>query len=927
MLKFLPRRLNDLVIDRRTIRPILIARRALASLKGAQTLRVQSVVGSPTTMQEISEHARVIELHGARPWTRYSGWFHLQIDGLSQATGAELQVDIEGARDAVVLRLVVVHGRIEFPLHLPGNCLRIRLAFSGGQPHSGHIVARLKKLHQPALWSEWQESQRKALEHLGGREEARCRLRPLREIEPCTSTDYTWHATGNDPAFELKHDSLLLLEGWYLLMVRVSASVPTGTAKLYVDYGLGILEEDAVALPYTSGRTVKRLFRLKKTPRHIRFDPIELSAHFSVESLDIRPRSWLVARNGMLRRVYKRRTSALLDLGRDWRACRRESAIERVEAWKHLYSRYQQSFFTVSDTRNVVSYGQWIELVEQRNAPSREEVRSAAAHHRLRPLISIVMPTYNTPEGFLRRAIQSVRTQSYPFWELCVADDASTSPHVRAILAEYSALDERIKVVLRENNGHISRASNSALSVATGEFVALLDHDDELAEYALHYVAEAVNRFPSAQILYSDEDKIDAKGQRFDPYFKPDWNPDLLYSQNYVSHLGVYRRSLVERIGGFREGFEGSQDYDLLLRCALDAGAARDAVVHIPRILYHWRAIAGSTARDGNEKSYAVAAAAKALQLHLDEIADGARVDVIAPGLYRHRWPLPNVLPLVSLIIPTRDGYEVLKTCIESILSKTAYPHFEIVVVENQTTCPSTLAYLERLVVNRHIRIIRYDLPFNYSAINNAAAKFARGSILGLINNDVEVINADWLSEMVSHAVRSDIGCVGAKLYYPDDTIQHAGVVLGIGGVAGHSHKYFPRGAEGYFGRLRVTHNVSAVTGAALLVRREVFDKVGGLDEIGLKVAFNDVDFCIRVREAGYRNLWTPFAELYHHESKTRGAETTPEKRGRFQRECEVMLGRWGRELQADSCYNPNLTRLREDYSLALPSVPAAVAA
>jgi GT2 family glycosyltransferase len=388
-----------------------------------------------------------------------------------------------------------------------------------------------------------------------------------------------------------------------------------------------------------------------------------------------------------------------------------------------------------------------------------------------------------------------------------------------------------------------------------------------------------------------------------------------LYSQNYFSHLGVYRRELVQAVGGFRAGYEGSQDYDLVLRCVARIEDARD-VVHIPEVLYHWRMAEGSTAGGHEQKSYASEAGRKALQDHFDAAALAVHVTVRAPGIYRHRWAMPSDAPLVSLIVPTRDGIEVLRTCIESILEKTSYRNYEILIVDNQSSCPRTLAYLAQLAATGKARVLAYDRPFNYSAINNFAAAQARGSILGLINNDVEVINADWLTEMVSHVVRPDVGCVGAKLYYPNDTIQHGGVVCGIGGIANHAHRHFAKDSPGYFGRLWLIHNLSAVTGAALVVRKPVFDEVGGLDEAGLPVAFNDVDLCLKVKQAGYRNLWTPFAELYHHESVSRGSDEAPEKRQRFLGECAVMYARWDRELACDPYYNPNLTRQREDFSL-----------
>jgi GT2 family glycosyltransferase len=478
--------------------------------------------------------------------------------------------------------------------------------------------------------------------------------------------------------------------------------------------------------------------------------------------------------------------------------------------------------------------------------------------------------------------------------------------------------DARVKVAFRNSNGHISAASNSALELATGEFMALLDHDDELPPHALYMVAVEMNRHPDADIIYSDEDKIDEQGRRFQALFKPDWNPDLFFSQNYISHLGVYRTSLVNRIGGFRTGYEGSQDYDLCLRCVAKTDASR--IRHIPFILYHWRAIAGSTAVSTHQKSYAEQAAVRALSDYFQTIDPAISVK---PGkwhtTYVVTYPLPKPPPLVSLIIPTRDGYPVLKRCVESILRKTDYPNYELIIVDNQSTQTETLDYLKSLERQGIARVLRYDAPFNYSAINNFAVREARGEVVGLLNNDLEVISKGWLAEMVRHAIRPEIGAVGAKLYYPNGRIQHAGVVVGIGAAAGHVHHGYFRDQPGYWGRLILTHELSAVTAACLVVRKALYEQVGGLDEEHLAIAYNDIDFCLKLREEGYRNIWTPFAELRHHESWSRGYEDTSEKRDRFNAELSQLQTRWGSRLLVDPHYNPNLTLHYLDFTLAWP--------
>ncbi|MGH8189970.1 MAG: glycosyltransferase family 2 protein, partial [Rhodanobacteraceae bacterium] len=423
---------------------------------------------------------------------------------------------------------------------------------------------------------------------------------------------------------------------------------------------------------------------------------------------------------------------------------------------------------------------------------------------------------------------------------------------------------------------------------------------------------------PKLSLVYSDEDKLDADGRRFDPNFKPDWNPDLLRSQNYICHLTAIRTALARDVGGFRQGFEGSQDHDLILRCSEQIDARQ--IGHIPEILYHWRAIEGSAAAGRGAKGYAAAAGARAVAEHLARTQTAATV-VNAdrpPGLYRVRWPLPKPVPKISLVIPTRDRVDLLETCVESILAKSTYPDFELVVVDNQSRDTETMDYLRALRTRERVRVLGFDAPFNYSAINNWAARQCDGALLALVNNDIEVITPDWLEQMAGFAVRPDIGAVGAMLYYPDDTIQHAGVILGILGVAGHIDCGMPRGYEGHGRRALVAQNLSAVTGACLMVRRQVFDEVAGLDE-QLPVSFNDIDFCLRVRTRGYRNVWTPFAELYHHESASRGRENTAEKLSRYAAEVAFMQERWGVALREDPAYNPNLSLQSHNFRLAFP--------
>ena len=564
------------------------------------------------------------------------------------------------------------------------------------------------------------------------------------------------------------------------------------------------------------------------------------------------------------------------------------------------------------------SYRKWVKKYDSVTECSRKNFRGAILELNQTPLISVVMPVYNPSIDMLDGAIRSVRNQLYEHWELCIADDCSTNPDVKEILLKHANEDQRINVVYREENGHISAASNSALKRATGEWIALMDHDDLLSEHALYWVADAVNSHPDAHLIYSDEDKIDETGNRHSPYFKSDWNPDLFYSHNMFSHLGVYRRDLVETVGGFRIGFEGSQDYDLALRCIEQV--ALDQIHHIPRILYHWRVHKESTAQSADAKPYAMIAGERAINAHFGRQGIDARAELVGSG-YRVHYSLPDTAPLVSLIIPTRNGLALIRRCIESIVEKTTYPNYEILVVDNGSDDPDVLDYFHSLLSDSLFRVIRDDRPFNFSALNNTAVEAAKGDVIGLINNDIEVISPDWLSEMVSLALCTGAGAVGARLWYPNHTLQHGGILLGLGAhhCAAHSHSNLHAGHPGYFGRMNLISGYSAVTAACLVIKKSIYKQVGGMNEHELKIAYNDVDFCLRVREAGYQNIWTPYADLYHYESSSRGKEGTPEKQARLKKEAQYMRKCWGELLDNDPAYNPNLALDRSDFSLAFP--------
>ena len=687
--------------------------------------------------------------------------------------------------------------------------------------------------------------------------------------------------------------------------IRVKGNVSFGTGcEGDGDHGLG--------LPLYSGRVCKRIVYITESGKRLRFELNFAAGTFDVQHFRLVMVTKRFARSRMLNKLqalhprYKQRQGLRR---RSEEAADLASAADLPTLWVDYCALFDE-------TAEIVPYSGWIREFDTLTDEMRFAMRAHTERFVHKLLVSIVMRVYNPNPVWLEGAIASVRTQIYPNWELCIADDGSPDTAIRPILERYAQEDKRIKVVFREQNGHISAASNSALALAQGEWVALLDHDDVLAEHALFWVVDAINKHPTCRLIYSDEDKIDEMGVRSDPYFKCDWNPDLFYSQNMFSHLGVYQTNLVREVGGFRAGLEGSQDFDLALRCMERVEPGQ--IHHIARVLYHWRIHADSTAHSSEAKPYAMVAGERALNEHFERLGVAATAESVGYG-YRVQYALPERLPLVSLIIPTRNGVKLLRQCVESILAKTTYTHYEILIVDNGSDDRATLRYLEELAARPCIRVIRDAQPFNYSALNNAAVKVARGEVVGLINNDVEVINPDWLSEMVSHALRPEVGAVGARLWYADNTLQHAGVVLGIHGIAEHVHRFLPRNNVGYCGRASLIQSFSAVTGACLLVRKAIYESLGGLNETDLKVACNDVDFCLRVREAGYRNIWTPYAELYHHESASRGFDDTPEKQARSAKEVAYMQQRWGTLLTNDPAYSPNLSLIDENFSLAWP--------
>lgn len=559
----------------------------------------------------------------------------------------------------------------------------------------------------------------------------------------------------------------------------------------------------------------------------------------------------------------------------------------------------------------AVLYSKWL----PKHLPGKAELEAQKQEvFSLTPKFSVVVPLYKTPEKYLKRLIQSMQEQTYSNWELCLSDGSGSDSPLKQILQTYQKEDSRIKVVAGERQLRIAENTNAAIEIAVGDYIVFADHDDELTSHALYECVKAINQNPQIEVLYSDEDKMSMDGNKFfQPHFKPDFNIDLLCTVNYICHLFVAKRELIDRIGVLRSEFDGAQDYDFILRCV----EVTEHIYHMPKILYHWRSHEDSTAENPESKLYAFDAGQRAVQAHYDRIGVKALVSKGEYlGLYRTRFLRDND-PLISIIIPNKDHIDDLQRCISSIEEKSTYRNYEYIIVENNSTEEETFQYYKELEAqSEKFKVVYWDGIFNYSAINNFGAKHAKGEYLLLLNNDIEIINEDCLEELLGYCTREDVGIVGARLYYEDDTIQHAGVVIGFGGIAGHCFVQQKRSFTGYCHRIICAQNYSAVTAACMLVKRSVFDAVDGLSE-ELEVAFNDIDFCLKVREAGKLVVYNPYAELYHYESKSRGLEDTPEKVARFNKEIATFEKRWPKILRdGDPFYNPNLTLDSQDFSL-----------
>ena len=716
------------------------------------------------------------------------------------------------------------------------------------------------------------------------------------------------------PWFQIKAGELLKKQGkpqYYIEEEKVDRGAATlsirGWAADTSHVAIKLFDEEKKPIPCR----VQRMERVDVADMFQEY-PVEQDCGFAVELTDISGKFlYLVMRTADGRKsVYKVGLGAREILaGKAEKYRKKGMDYLRAHGAKALLVKGMRKLTEL--TRRPVDYSKWL----PQHLPSQSELeKQRKTKFSYEPKISLVVPLYKTREEYLDQLIQSVKAQTYGNWELCLSDGSGKDSPIKAVLEKYAAKDERIKVVYHEEPLKIAENTNAAIGIATGEFIAFGDHDDVLTAHAFYECVKALNEDPSIEVLYSDEDKMSIHGNKFFlPHFKPDFNLDLLCTVNYICHLFVAKRELLDRVGLLRPEFDGAQDYDLIFRCV----EAAEHIYHIPKILYHWRSHEDSTAENPESKLYAFEAGKRAVQAHFDRI--GIKAEVYKGeylGLYRTRY-LRDYDPLISILIPNKDHIEDLERCISSIEEKSSYKNYEYIIIENNSTEDKTFAYYKKLEEkNPKVKVVYWEGPFNYSEINNFGASYAKGEYLLLLNNDTEVINSDWMEELLGYCMRPDVGIVGARLYFEDDTIQHAGVVLGFGGIAGHCFVQQPRSTTGYCHRIICAQNYSAVTAACMMVKKKVFDQVGGLSP-DLAVAFNDIDFCLKVRDAGYLVVYNPYVELYHYESKSRGLEDTPEKMARFNKEIATLEGHWPDIFKKpDPYYNPNLTLKSQDFSL-----------
>ena len=729
---------------------------------------------------------------------------------------------------------------------------------------------------------------------------------PLQQLS-FSEREGKWRAEGTEPLFSL--EGQLPLPGWNMLEVASEQDVTGVVASLTIESAHRSVTFD---LPLRVGKVTKRLVYVPLGVRRLTYTPMTVRGAFSIQHFRF---VWLTptfAHNRLLQRLANMHEHYRdLPLHEVKRSLKQQAKKQRRKWQTIAMEDYDSTFISMTTRRH---YQQWIRQIEKRRAPHQYEV---ARFDHLQPfecsvLIASAAHEHMPLDQFkthLGHSLASVAEQSLSAHQVMVFVSSDRYQKLQRWLVEWKREMPSV-VVVESDADSLASQRVEALSYCEHAWVWFLRPGDRLAPSALYYAASIATGNPKARVLVADEDSLDEHDVRHSPQFKPGWNPDLLLSMPYTGRAVCYQHEVIPRLMGLAVEDPCNNadwlDYAQILGVARRADFTPEWVAHVPQVAYH-----------GHPETPSISYV-PLVQRHLNHLHTQAQVsEGLLTGTQRVHWPMPSPEPLVSLLVPTRDGVNILKPCVDAILDRTDYTHFELLILDNQSTCHETLAYLKEVAArDSRVKVLLWDAPFNYSTINNFGAANAKGSIIGLINNDVEPTEGTWLTEMVEQVSRPEVGCVGAKLYYPNDTVQHGGVILGLGGLAGHAHRFFQRDDDGYMGRLKVTQNLSAVTAACLLLRKEVFDEVNGLNEQDLAVAYNDVDLCIKVREAGYRNVWTPYAALYHHESISRGADDTPEKRARWLSEYAYMRKTWGELLDSDPAYNPNLTLVHEDFSL-----------
>jgi glycosyltransferase involved in cell wall biosynthesis len=808
-------------------------------------------------------------------------------------------------------------------LHL-GYCYKVVGDLASATPHlqrsvaidgNPHALAELERIGVPAETARPMatERQRKAL--LSAITKCSHGLTPTEFSDVTLESGGALQFLSGDPWIEFTFNKDMDRSGPFGLLEIEASSLDEAhelDSQIYIDQGLGFDERQSARFSIPAGRTAVVMVDPGSVKR-LRWDPDRTTSRIAMPRLSFR----LITDPDDLKRLIRENAPNAADAERLIAPLRDlfESAPPRAGKRRQLPALISFGFDSSHD------YDYFVLRNETLSKDDRRSIQRIDQDLAYRPRFSFVMPTYNTPPQLLSECLDSLLSQTYQDFEICVADDNSPSPEVVDILIDYAKRDKRVKYVKRPYNGHISAASNSALAIATGDFVVLVDHDDLLPDYALFIAAWYINRNPDADILYSDEDKVMPSGQRLQPYFKSDFNKFLMYGHNMISHLGIYRRSLVEKVGGFRLGLEGSQDYDLFLRCY--EHSSDEKIIHIPHVLYHWRIIPGSTAMSADQKSYAVIAAEQSINGHFERCGMPLRSGTgFAPGCTSVR-PSKTLNTPTTIIIPTRNGKDVLRPCIDSIL-KRSHDAIEIVIVDNGSDEKGTLRYLEQIEADKIAKILRYPDPFNFSLINNFAAERSSGEILCFLNNDTEIVSPEWLNRARVFLSMQEVGAVGGRLLYPDGALQHFGLALGMGDhkVAGTPHGGMDGKVPGYFGKARLLQEVSAVTAACMFIRKSDFVAAGGF-EPELSVAYNDVDLCLKIRAMGLKILVDPDITLIHKESRTRGSDKKGERSARLDKEADWMRTRWADQLDHDPYFSPNLDLARVDFALApKPRVP-----